>query len=401
MTIDGLSLKHSQETGQVVRLDPLRLYMNKLPHHVVAGFPRGRFRRKGFGGTADLTRIAPVPAVYVAMVIILLALTRTRGEDRGLSRYEAEQIHMGMSFKIVFYANDDDVANRAADAAFARIAQLDAILSDYQADSELSRLTATAGTGTTVNISSDLWTVLERGEQLAHDTNGAFDLTVGPLVKLWRSAKKSKTLPSQEAIKKAKLATGHDHLILDKNGRTARLDVHGMRLDAGGIAAGYAIDEAFAVLAQHGITSALVDASGDIRVGDPPPDRPGWRIHLETVDIPKSNTKTFLILSNAAVTTSGDTSQFVEVEGVRYSHIVDPATGYGLTDRRQVTVIAPDGITADSLATAFSVMSVPAAIKMADELESVSVHVVQLQSERPITHQSSRFAELKFEQAAE
>jgi len=274
---------------------------------------------------------------------------------------------MGMPFKLVLYALDEASANKAAQAAYLRIAQLDATLSDYKAESELSRLSGTAGQGCDVPMSADLGRVLSAAQMVSEKSGGAFDVTVGPYVRLWRRARREHELPSHERMAEARAAVGYKHLMLGKTvdhakvadatpaAQTARLTVPGMRLDLGGIAAGYAIDEALAVLRKHGVNRAMIDASGDIVVGDPPPDTRGWKIGIAPLSTEGPPSR-FAILANASVTTSGDAFQNVEIAGKRYSHIVDPHTGLGLTDRSSVTVIARDGLTADSFATAVSVL---------------------------------------------
>ena len=134
-----------------------------------------------------------------------------------------------------------------------------------------------------------------------------------------------------------------------------RLTKPGMRLDAGGIAKGYALDEATRILRAHGIRSSMVAGAGDIVVTEPPPGEPGWKIEVGRLDAPDAPAPRKILLRNASLCTSGDLFQFVEINGTRYSHIVDPRTALGLTDHALVTVIGPDGITTDALSTALSV----------------------------------------------
>ncbi len=160
-----------------------------------------------------------------------------------------------------------------------------------------------------------------------------------------------------------------------------------MRLDLGGIAAGYAMDEALAVLRSQGVTRALLDASGDIVVGDPPPGERGWRIGVapQTADGPPSQ---YVVLSNASVTTSGDAFQHVEIGGKRYSHVVDPHTGLGLTDRSAVTLIARDGITADSYATAVSVLGPKRGLELVEATPGAAALIVRDVEGKIETHES-------------
>ncbi len=272
------------------------------------------------------------------------------------SRFEFTQPQMGLPFRIVLHAPDAATAEAAAKAAFARIAQLNDILSDYDTDSELSRLSRTAGEGRAIPVSADLWRMLQRSQAMARQTDGAFDVTVGPCVNLWRKARREKELPRADLLQAAKERVGWKKLELDSRNQTAKLRVPDMRLDLGAIAKGYAVDEALKVLRHHGVTKALVAGGGDMAVGDPPPGKSGWRIELAPPDVANAPPARFVSLANAALATSGDLFQHVEIDGRRYSHIVDPRTGMGLIDHSLVAVIAPDCTTADSLATAVSVL---------------------------------------------
>jgi thiamine biosynthesis lipoprotein len=285
-------------------------------------------------------------------------------EPPALARYEFAETHMGMPFRLTLYAADEATANAAAAAAFRRIAELDQCFSDYHPQSELSRLSATAGSGQAVPVSQPLWDVLSRSQALSRQSGGAFDVTVGPLVRLWRRARRMKELPDEERLTAARQAMGYQHMQLIPEGRKVELKRPGMRLDLGGIAVGYALDEAFKALKRHGVSRALLDGSGDLLAGDPPPGRDGWRIGIAPLEAPNGPPSRYLNLVHAAVTTSGDAFQYVEIAGRRYSHIVDPRTGLGLTSRSSVSVAARDGITADSLATAVSVLGPEAGLKL-------------------------------------
>jgi thiamine biosynthesis lipoprotein len=296
-------------------------------------------------------------------VAALMGCATGKYSDR---RFEYTQPQMGVPFRIVLYAADQPAADAAAAAAFARIGQLNDVFSDYDTDSELSRLSQTSGQGQAVKVSDDLWRLLERSQQLAEDTGGAFDITCGPVVSFWRKARREQKLPDATKIKEARRAVGYDKLRLDERSHTAELLVPYMRLDLGAIAKGYAVDEALKTLRARGIRSCLVSGGGDMAVSEAPPGKKGWRIELAPLDVTNAP-KEFVSLKNEALATSGDIFQHVEINGVRYSHIVDPRTGVGLTDHSLVVVIAKDCTTADSLATAVSVLGPERGRKLAEE----------------------------------
>ena len=271
-----------------------------------------------------------------------------------LIRCEFEQPHMGTLFKITLYATNETSARLASDAAFAKVAALDRMMTDYDPESELMQLCRQPA-NMPVRVSEDLFAVLEESLRIARDSDGAFDPTIGPVIRQWRRARRQGILPTRDQTELAQQSVGWRNLILDSKNRTATLLASNMQLDLGGIAKGYAADAALAELKAHGITRALVAASGDIAAGDAPPGEEGWRISIGTPHSNSNLSKTFL-LSHAAVSTSGDSEQFVVIDGHRYSHIVDPRTGVGLTNQLQVSVFAGSATLTDAYATAVSVL---------------------------------------------
>jgi thiamine biosynthesis lipoprotein len=262
-------------------------------------------------------------------------------------RFVYSQVHMGMQVRVVLFAAGETAARRAAGAAFAEIARLDAIFSDYRHDSELMRLAGRSG-GAPVPVSDELFTVLERAQELWSRTGGAFDVTAGPLTALWRRAIREKRPPTTAELQRAAALTGGERMILHPESRAVELTAAGMRLDLGAIAKGYILDRALLTLRRHGVSRALIEAGGDIVAGAAPPGRDDWRVAIAA--------GCAITLAEAAVSTSGDRFQYVVIDGRRYSHTVDPRTGMGLTTRRTATVVAADGLTADALATALTLL---------------------------------------------
>ena len=291
-----------------------------------------------------------------------------------VARFEFSQPHMGTTVRVVLYARDESEARAAADAAFARIAELDARLSDYRADSELSRLTR-GPVGQPMAVSRDLAEVLLAAQALSARSDGAFDITVGPLSRLWRRARRQVELPSAEELAAARAVTGYRLLTVDIATGAVTLAKSGMALDPGGIAKGYAADAALAVLRRSGHGRALIAVGGDVVAGDAPQDRSAWEVAIAGLDPGGVAPSSPLTIVNAAVSTSGDAEQWVEIDGRRYSHIVDPRSGIGLTARRTVTVIARDAMTSDMLATALSVMAVDAGLALADSTPGVAAQI--------------------------
>jgi FAD:protein FMN transferase len=194
---------------------------------------------------------------------------------------------------------------------------------------------------------------VSRAIQVARLTGGAFDPTVGPVVALWREARRTRRHPQRARLDSARMLVGWTRIGLDSARRALKL-APGMRLDLGGIGKGYIIQEALETLRSKGIARALIEAGGDIVVGDAPPGSAGWRI--DAPDASPSLKAALASVTNSAVATSGPRAQFVVIDGVRYSHVVDPRTGKALTTGVTARVVARDGATADALATALTVL---------------------------------------------
>lgn len=296
-------------------------------------------------------------------------------------RFDFTQPAMGTTFRIACHAGDEKTAAAAAAAAFRRVEELNAALSDYVDTSELRRLCATSGRP--VPVSEDLFAVIEAARSVADRTDGVFDFTVGHLTNLWRRTRRQKELPSAERLAAAMAATGWRHVVLDKASRSIELGRPGMALDLGGIAKGFAADAALAVMKKHGLSSAIVIAGGDMAIGDPPPGQAGWEIKLRAFAKSDADTDDLLPLSlrNCGVSTSGDLYQFVEIGGTRYSHIVDPRTGLGLAQRIACSVIAPTATMSDACATAFCVLGSDRGRAVAQPLLGVAARWMTLEGD--------------------
>jgi thiamine biosynthesis lipoprotein len=302
-------------------------------------------------------------------------------------QFRQTAVHMGVEFEVELYAADEATAQAALAAAFARIESLDKRLSDYDPASELSRLSETSTvppgsdlsrlppTARPIALSDDLWRVLRYSQELSRQTDGAFDVTIGPLTKLWRRARRQRELPSDERLAEARAAVGYRHLALDDAAKSAQLLRPNMRLDLGGIAKGYAADEALGAIKQRSITRALVRASGDIAVGEAPPGQTGWKIGIAPLEPDEEPTR-FVRLANRAISTSGDARQHLVVDGRRYSHIIDPRTGMGISGRSSVTVVARTGMEADGLATGVSVLGADRGLAVVSQRKGVELFMV-------------------------
>ena len=293
------------------------------------------------------------------------------------NQFEFSRVVMGAPCRVVFYAPNEESANESARAVFARLARIEEALSDWIPSSETRQLPSVAAVQTTVG--PDLASALSASLHYAHMTDGAFDPTIGALTKRWRAARRDGRVPDAAELITLRARCGWQQVQFDEATHTYAARVPGLELDFGGIGQGFGADAALAVLRERGVTSALIDLSGDIAVSDAPPGRTGWNIDLD------DPWHTKLELANAAVTTSGDRFQHMDVttdggtttaaDGgtpTRRSHIIDPATGEPLTTRVEVVVVARTGVEADALATALSVMGPERGLALLAKLPSTS-----------------------------
>ncbi|MDO4575662.1 MAG: FAD:protein FMN transferase [Planctomycetia bacterium] len=292
-----------------------------------------------------------------------------------LERYTFDGVEMAVPVRMVLYAESQEVAQRGAAAAFERFGDLNRRLSDYDEASEIRQFCDFARPGRFVCVSVDLWNVLREAVRAAEETDGAFDPTVGQVVRLWRHARKAKKMPPAERLQRALETVDYRKILWDEKTRAIALSQPGARLDLGGIAKGYAIDEALKTLEKLGITRALVDAGGDVGVSGPPPGKKGWMVAVSPMKKGEKPSE-FLTLSHRGVANSGDMYQFVTLSGKRYSHLVNPQTGLGLTHRAMVSVIAQNATVADALASAISVMGPEKGFSWAKRHANIEVQIL-------------------------
>lgn len=306
-----------------------------------------------------------------------------------LKRYEFTENKMGSPFNIIFYHSDSLKAISLQKQCFAIVNSLNDIFSDYTLNSEVGKLTL-LNPLQEQKISDELFSMVMYSKNVYAASYKSFDITMGALTHLWRKAKKENRFPQDEEIKAAKQLTGFKNLILDPEKRTIAFKKQGMQLDFGGIVKGYTAQRVIEFLKTNGTPIALVDAGGDIVVSSPPPFKDGWKI---AINIPESGFELWnknLELKNCAVATSGDIYRFIIHDGKKYSHIIDPKTGYGVTSLRNVTVITKDGAAADWLATACSILPIKKALRLVRN-QHAGVFIATIKNEKIKIYKSQYF----------
>lgn len=299
---------------------------------------------------------------------------------------------MGAMFTIQVYATDTKSAARAADRAFAAVDSLNLIFSDYLSTSELSRLSQTAGSDNWIPISPALFDILQQSKIAHQKSKGTFDVSVGQLTQLWRKSRKTKQLPDSLTLQKVLQTVGFQYVLVNKKQQTCKLLRTGTLLDLGGIGKGYAAQVMLNIMQEAGFQQVLCDAAGNMAIGETPLNRNGWSIGVQLPDAHNKLLDKFLMLKNTAVSTSGDVYQFVEIDGVRYSHIVNPKTGLGLTNQRQVTVIAKHAAHADWLSTACCILPIEQALRLVKK-EKASALILEQKNNKIITWKSTNWIE--------
>lgn len=306
--------------------------------------------------------------LIIVLLAGVLALTwwRLQPADSEINR---SQLLMGTVVDIMAAGEPPDRLEDAVDAAFAEINRLDHLFSSYQPDSEVARLSRSAGGDV---LSDDALTVLTLGLQVARRSDGAFDLTLGRLKSLWGIDGDHPVVPDRQAIANALVGIGPGALSLD--GRRLRKRSAELQIDLGGIAKGYAVDRAIAVLKADGVTGAAVNAGGDMYLLGQRQGRP-WRIGIQHPR-QKGAVVATVQVQNRAVVTSGDYERFFEQDGQRYHHIFDPQSGFPARKCQSVTIITDSVALGDALATAAFVLGPKAGLQLLEQYPGTEALIV-------------------------
>jgi len=280
--------------------------------------------------------------------IVVLAMIHFAMHSFLNAKLEFTQELMGTEVRIVVDAPKNQALYDAVKGAFEEGRRLNQIFSDWEAESEVCRFSRSSRTGEWFELSDELLRVLQFSQNLARQSNGAFDVTIGPVSRLWRIARHQNQFPDQEKLQNSLSRTGFEKLIIDASNSRGKLTTPSMVLDLGGVAKGFIADQMLTSMKNKGFDRCLIDAGGDLTIGAPPRRKRGWQVDIGGLS---NSILPSLDLSNCAVATSGDLNQFIEVEGKRYSHLINPKSGYGVDGNCQVTIIAKNGMFADAFAS--------------------------------------------------
>lgn len=321
-------------------------------------------------------------AVMVAMLLVLLGLLFKEMMTPGVVELDSgHRVVMGTFSRAVVIADSERAARRCVEAAFEVQDRINKLMSYQRDDSELSKVNREAA-GKPVRVDPLTFEVLQKSVQFSKLSDGAFDVTVGPLMDLWKAAGEANEPPTEETLAGARAKVGYEKLILDEKNMTVRFAVEGMKVDLGGIGKGYAVDKSVEAMKKRGAIGGMVDLGGNIRCfGRPPRGQEHWRVGLQDPNIApdemdQSKILLVLALTEQSVATSGDYRRFVEIRGAKQSHIIDTGTGKGANKLVSDTIIAPDATTADALSTAVNVLGPEKGLALIERLPNVEAILI-------------------------
>ena len=300
---------------------------------------------------------------------------------------------MGTILEFRLYCNDKEVCDKAILEAYSEVKRLDDIFSNYKNNSVLSRVNSFAGDGR-ISVPQEFIELTRRAIFFSGLTDGAFDITVGKAIEIWSVGEQKNLMPNRDEIQKAQDCIGFGKIKLYPMEKQIELESPCLSLDFGGIGKGYALDRAVRILRSYGIKRGIVNFGGNIYAMQPPPGEDGWDVGIRH---PRDEDEvlTLLKVEDVAVSTSGDYERYFEVNGRRFSHIIDPRDGLPVESVPSVTVIAKDATDADALSTAFSVMKRDKAIRFIEGLKDVGVMIVREEKGKLSIYKNPSFSKLE------
>ena len=278
--------------------------------------------------------------------------------------YRLERPKLGSTFRLVYYAPKENNHQEIETSVLHLIDSLDLIFSDYKEESELSQITVKAVSTKKIKVSRSMMELLDLSQKVARLTHGAFDVTIGSLTKLWRVYLGRGKVPKRRLIRQARRKTGYQYLMPDRSDQSILFSRKGMKLDFGGIAKGYIGDQIAQCLNQRGIENFLIDLGGDLVAGGHPPNKKSW-----IIQIPWASQA--IVIKDRGVASSGPEYQFFVHKGKRYSHVIDPSTGWGVDRPFNTTIISDHGWLSDALASAAAILTPGETMKLINALEQV------------------------------
>ncbi len=286
---------------------------------------------------------------------------------------------MGSDFEITVVAKNSTQANQYIDLAVKEITRIEKLISSWDQNSQTSQINRNAGIQP-VKVDQELFDLVNRSISISNLTDGAFDISYASMDNIWKFDGSMTNFPSEEAIKTSVAKVGYQNIVLDKKNTTVFLKVPGMKIGFGAIGKGYAADKAKALLIQKNVTAGIINASGDMNAWGKQPNGEAWKVAI-TNPMNKSKAFGLLPIHEGAVVTSGNYEKYVSFNGKRYSHIIDPRTGYPSSGIVSVTIFAPKAELADALATSIFVMGKDAGLDRINQLPKIECIIIDDQGD--------------------
>ena len=295
------------------------------------------------------------------------------------SAYAQEIFHremklMGSRYDLYVVTKNADSGNYYIDMAAGEISRIEKLISSWDSHSETSKINRNAGIRA-VEVSEELFQLIQRALTISKLTDGAFDITYASMDKIWKFDGSMRAMPSPEEVQKAVSRVGYKNIVLNEEKRSVFLPVKGMKIGFGAIGKGYSADQAKNLLISKGVKAGIINASGDMTTWGHQPDGKEWTIAI-TNPLYKEEVFAVLPVSDKAVVTSGDYEKFVEFDNTKYSHIIDPRSGYPAKGIISVSIIAPSAELADALATSVFVMGTETGIDRINQLPDVECIII-------------------------
>jgi len=281
---------------------------------------------------------------------------------------------MGSRFDITVVAKNEELANNYIDLAIGEITRIEKIISSWDVNSQTTKINNNAGINP-VKVDEELFNLIKRSIGISKLTDGAFDITYASMDRIWKFDGSMKTFPSKEKIKNSVTKVGYQNIILDTNNQTVFLKLKDMKIGFGAIGKGYAADMAKQLLISKGVKAGIINASGDMNTWGKQPSGDDWQVAI-TNPMNKKNAFGLLPIKNGAVVTSGNYEKFVTFNNKRYTHIIDPRTGYPSSGIISVTVFAPKAELADALATSVFVMGKEVGLNRINQLPNIECIII-------------------------
>jgi len=294
-------------------------------------------------------------------------------------RYKKTLLLMGSRFDISVVANSQQEGEIYIDLAISEISRIEKLISSWDPNSQTSEINRNAGVKP-VKVSKELFGLIERSIAISKLTEGAFDISYASMDKIWKFDGSMKRMPTKEAIKSSVAKVGYENIILDRKNSSVFLKKKGMKIGFGGIAKGYAADKAKKLLQEKGVVAGIINASGDMNTWGRQPNGEEWKVGI-TNPLNKNKVFALIPISNSAVVTSGNYEKFVEFNGTRYSHIINPKTGYPSKGIISVSVFTPKAELADALATSIFVMGIDVGLDFVNQLKNIECIIIDEKGE--------------------